>query len=184
MTENAGQQPKERVVPLFSAADIEARIDELASDIAAAMPHDVTVVGLLKGSFMFAADLIRGLDRHGLAPYVEFLQVSSYGLDKESSGRVKVIGGMPETAAGKDVLLVDDIQDTGRTLAFTAELLRSHGARKVWSAALLDKPSRRVVPFDVDFIGFEIEDVFVVGYGIDYAERYRHLPFIGRVEQG
>ena len=178
------QAPEERVVPLFSAAEIGSRIDELAVAIADIVPRDVTVVGLLKGSFMFAADLVRALDRHGLAPYVEFLQVSSYGLDTESSGRVKVIGGMPETAAGKDVLLIDDIQDTGRTLAFTADLLRSNGARKVWSAALLDKPSRRVVPFDVDFIGFEIEDVFVVGYGIDYAERYRHLPFIGRVEQG
>lgn len=174
----------ERVVPLFTAEEIGARVDALAVAIAARVPGDVTVVGLLKGSFMFAADLIRALDRHGLRPYVEFLQVSSYGLEQESSGRVKVIGGMPETAAGKDVLLVDDIQDTGRTLAFTAELLKSHGARRIWSAALLDKPSRRVVPFDVDFIGFEIEDVFVVGYGIDFAERYRHLPFIGRVEQG
>lgn len=173
----------ERVVPLFSAEAIEARVDALAARIAATVPADVTLVGLLKGSFMFTADLIRALDRQGVRPYIEFLQVSSYGLETESSGKVKVIGGMPETAAGKDVLLVDDIQDTGRTLAFTADLLKSHGARRIWSVALLDKPSRRVVPFDVDFIGFEIEDVFVVGYGIDYAERYRHLPFIGRVEQ-
>ncbi len=177
-------QQTERVVPLFSAAVIERRIDELAAGIAGTVPADVTVVGLLKGSFMFAADLIRALDRHGVRPYVEFLQVSSYGLEQASSGRVKVIGGMPETAEGKDVLLIDDIQDTGRTLTFTADLLKAHGARHIWSAALLDKPSRRVVPFDVDFIGFEIEDVFVVGYGIDYAERYRHLPFIGRVEEG
>jgi len=181
---NAPLASAERVVPLFSAAVIERRIDELAAEIARTVPEDVTVVGLLKGSFMFAADLIRALDRHRLKPYVEFLQVSSYGLEQESSGRVKVIGGMPETAGGKDVLLIDDIQDTGRTLSFTADLLRSKGARRIWSAALLDKPSRRVVPFEVDFIGFEIEDVFVVGYGIDYAERYRHLPFIGRVEQG
>jgi len=174
----------ERVVSLFSAQAIEQRIDELAAAIAATVPTDVTVVGLLKGSFMFAADLIRALDRQGLTPHVEFLQVSSYGLETESSGRVKVIGGMPETAKDRDILLIDDIQDTGRTLAFTADLLKSHGARKIWSAALLDKPSRRVVAFEVDFIGFEIEDVFVVGYGIDYAERFRHLPYIGRVEQG
>jgi hypoxanthine phosphoribosyltransferase len=174
----------ERVVSLFSAQAIEQRIDELAAAIAATVPADVTVVGLLKGSFMFAADLIRALDRQGLTPHVEFLQVSSYGLETESSGRVKVIGGMPETAKDRDILLIDDIQDTGRTLAFTADLLKSHGARKIWSAALLDKPSRRVVAFEVDFIGFEIEDVFVVGYGIDYAERFRHLPYIGRVEQG
>ena len=181
---NAPLASAERVVSLFSADVIERRIDELAADIARTVPEDVTVVGLLKGSFMFAADLIRALDRHRLRPYVEFLQVSSYGLEQESSGRVKVIGGMPETAHGKDVLLIDDIQDTGRTLSFTADLLQGKGARRVWSAALLDKPSRRVVPFEVDFIGFEIEDVFVVGYGIDYAERYRHLPYIGRVEQG
>ncbi len=173
----------EKVVPLFTAAAIEARIDQLAAAIAAVVPSDVTVVGLLKGSFMFAADLIRALDRHGLRPYVEFLQVSSYGLEQRSSGRVKVIGGMPDTVGGKDVLLIDDIQDTGRTLTFTADLLRENGAKRIWSVALLDKPSRRVVPFEVDFIGFEIEDVFVVGYGIDYAERYRHLPFIGRVER-
>jgi hypoxanthine phosphoribosyltransferase len=184
LTMKASLASAERVVPLFSAAVIERRIDELAEEIARTVPEDVTVVGLLKGSFMFAADLIRALDRHGARPYVEFLQVSSYGLEQESSGRVKVIGGMPETAEGKDVLLIDDIQDTGRTLSFTAGLLRGKGARRIWSAALLDKPSRRVVPFEVDFIGFEIEDVFVVGYGIDYAERYRHLPYIGRVEQG
>ena len=174
----------ERVVTLFSAEAIAQRVDELAADIARTVPGDITVVGLLKGAFMFAADLVRALDRQGLTPQVEFLQVSSYGLETASSGRVKVIGGMPETATGRDILLIDDIQDTGRTLAFTADLLQSHGARKIWSAALLDKPSRRVVPFDVDFIGFEIEDVFVVGYGIDYAERFRHLPYIGRVEQG
>ncbi|MCB2010670.1 MAG: hypoxanthine phosphoribosyltransferase [Geminicoccaceae bacterium] len=171
----------ETVRELFSAAAIHRRIDELAAEIAGRVPVDVTLVGLLKGAFMLSTDLVRALDAKGVTPRIEFLQVSSYGLEKESSGRVKVIGGMPESVRGKDVLLVDDIQDTGRTLKFTTDLLRENGARNVWSCALLDKPSRRQVDFEADFIGFTIEDVFIVGYGIDYAERYRHLPYIGVV---
>ncbi|MEZ5836206.1 MAG: hypoxanthine phosphoribosyltransferase [Geminicoccaceae bacterium] len=171
----------ETVTPLYSAETVHRRIDELADQIALAVPPDIMLVGLLKGAFMLAADLTRALDAKGLQPGIEFLQVSSYGLDKESSGRVKVIGGMPTTVDDRDVLLVDDIQDTGRTLKFTTDLLYENGARKIWTCALLDKPSRRQVDFEADFIGFTIEDVFVVGYGIDYAERYRHLPYIGVV---
>lgn len=169
------------VEPLFSAEDIANRVSTMADRIAADLPSDVVLVGLLKGAFMFAADLTRTLDSRGMTPFLEFLQVSSYGLEKESSGRVKVIGGMPDAARDRDVLLVDDIQDTGRTLKFTRDLLLEHGARRIWTCALLDKPERRVVDFDADYIGFQIPDVFVVGYGIDYAERYRHLPFIGKV---
>ena len=171
----------ERVETLFSEAEVKARVDALAREIAARVPKDVTLVGLLKGSFMFVADLARALDAVGHQPYVEFLQVSSYGLEKESSGKVKVIGGMPDSVGGRSVLLVDDIQDTGRTLAFTASLLREHGAASLCTCALLDKPSRRAVDFEADLVGFVIPDVFVVGYGIDYAERYRHLPYIGKV---
>ncbi|MEZ5823824.1 MAG: hypoxanthine phosphoribosyltransferase [Geminicoccaceae bacterium] len=171
----------ETVKELFSAERISSRIDELADDIARTVPDDITLVGLLKGAFMLATDLTRALDRKGMRPRIEFLQVSSYGLDKESSGRVKVIGGMPNAVVGKKVLLVDDIQDTGRTLKFTTDLLYENGAEKIWTCALLDKPSRRQVDFESDFIGFTIDDVFVVGYGIDYAEKYRHLPYIGVV---
>ncbi len=170
------------VVPLFSAEAIARRVEELAASIAAALPAELTVVGLLKGAFVFTADLVRALDRAGLRPRVEFLQVSSYGLGTESSGTVQVIGRMPGAIAGREVLLVDDIQDTGRTLAYTRALLLEHGAARVWTCALLDKPSRRVVDIEPDFVGFEIPDVFVVGYGIDWAERFRHLPWIGRVE--
>lgn len=173
----------DRVVPqtLFDAATIAARVGSLAGEIAAVVPLDVTVVGLLKGAFVFTADLVRALDGQGVRPRLEFLQVSSYGAGTESSGRVQVIGGLPGSVQGRDVLLVDDIQDSGRTLAFTAEMLKEHGARRLWSCALLDKPSRRKVAFEADFVGFSIPDVFVVGYGIDYAERWRHLPWIGKV---
>lgn len=177
-----GPAGQETVSKLFDEARIAERVGELASEIAAVVPDDLTLVGLLKGAFMFATDLTRALDARGLHPCIEFLQVSSYGLDKESSGKVKVIGGMPATVGGRSVLLVDDIQDTGRTLLFTRNLLLENGARRVWTCALLDKPSRRVVDIEADFIGFTIPDVFVVGYGIDYAERYRHLPYIGKVE--
>ncbi|MDF1585765.1 hypoxanthine phosphoribosyltransferase [Geminicoccaceae bacterium 1502E] len=172
----------EQVKVLFSEQEVAARVQELAREIAARMPREFTLVGLLKGAFVFTADLVRALDREGCRPRVEFLQVSSYGTGTESSGRVKVIGGMPGSIEGQEVLLVDDIQDTGRTLAFTRQMLLDNGAARAMTCALLDKPSRRVVEIEPDLTGFVIDDVFVVGYGIDYAERYRHLPFIGKVE--
>jgi hypoxanthine phosphoribosyltransferase len=174
-------QASEQIEVLFDAAAIALRVDQLAASIADALPEEFTIVGLLKGAFVLTADLVRALDKVGCRPRMEFLQVSSYGSGRESSGRVKVIGGMPGAIQGQTVLLVDDIQDSGRTLTFTRQMLLDNGAARVWSCALLDKPSRRVVEFEADFIGFVIPDVFVVGYGIDYAERYRHLPYIGRV---
>lgn len=183
LEEAAGRDDADgQVKVLFSERQVAERVQELARDIAARMPREFTLVGLLKGAFVFTADLVRALDREGARPRVEFLQVSSYGTGQESSGKVKVIGGMPGSIEGQEVLLVDDIQDTGRTLAFTRQMLLDHGASRVWTCALLDKPSRRVVEIEPDLTGFVIEDVFVVGYGIDYAERYRHLPFIGKVE--
>ena len=171
----------ERVAVLFDEASVARRVAELAAEIATTLPEPFTVVGLLKGAFVFVADLVRALDRAGRRPRVEFLQVSSYGLGQQSSGSVKVIGGMPASVEGQTVLLVDDVQDTGRTIAYTKALMEQNGAARVWTCALLDKPSRRVQGGDADFTGFVIPDVFVVGYGIDYAERYRHLPFIGKV---
>jgi hypoxanthine phosphoribosyltransferase len=113
------------------------------------------------------------------------MRVSSYGRGMTSSGIVSLMGDAPDGVKGEPVLLVDDIQDTGRTLAFTRDFLLERGAERVWTCTLLDKPSRReVAGGEVDFVGFTIPDVFVVGYGIDYAERYRELPFIGRVELG
>jgi len=169
------------VRPLYSEAQIAARIDGLARDIAAKLPPDFTIVGLLTGCFVFVADLIRALDRTGLRPQVSFIRLNSYGKGKESSRLVRLTGDIPEIA-GRNVLLVDDIVDTGRTQLFARNLLREHGAAQVWACALLDKPERREVETVTEFIGFSIPNVFVVGYGIDYAEQYRHLPYIGVVD--
>ncbi len=170
------------VTMLFDEAQIARRVDELAGEIAAAIPGDFVVVGLLKGSFVFVADLARALDRAGRTPGIEFMRVASYGRGKESSGRVQLIGDILDDIAGRQVLLVDDIVDTGRSLLFARNLLRDKGAGRTWTCALLDKPSRREVDCTADFVGFAIEDVFVVGYGIDYAETCRHLPYIGVVD--
>jgi hypoxanthine phosphoribosyltransferase len=169
------------VRPLITEAQIAARLDGLARDIAARLPPDFTIVGLLTGCFVFVADLIRALDRAGLQPQVSFIRLSSYGKGKESSRLVRLTGDIPEIV-GRNVLLVDDIVDTGRTQLFARNLLREHGATQVWACALLEKPARREVEITTEFIGFSIPDVFVVGYGIDYAEQYRHLPYIGAVD--
>ncbi|WP_418160956.1 hypoxanthine phosphoribosyltransferase [Benzoatithermus flavus] len=173
---------EEKVATLFSEAELSARVEALAQAIAAALPQRFTLVALLKGSFVFAADLARALHRAGCTPRIEFMRVSSYGNDTRSSGIVSLMGDAPAGVKGEPVLLVDDIQDTGRTLAFTKGFLLERGATRVWTCTLLDKPSRREVEGgEVDFVGFTIPDVFVVGYGIDYAERYRYLPFVGKV---
>ena len=171
------------VATLFDDDEIARRVDELAQTIAAALPPSFTLVGLLKGSFVFVADLGRALSKAGCKPRIEFMRVSSYGSGTTSSGIISLMGDAPAGVKGEPVLLVDDIQDSGRTLAFTREFLLQRGATQVWTCTLLDKPSRREVAWgEVDFVGFAIPDVFVVGYGIDYAERYRELPFIGKVE--
>jgi hypoxanthine phosphoribosyltransferase len=167
---------------LFGEAEIARRVDELARSIAAAIQGDFVIVGLLKGSFVFVADLARALHRVGAAPRIEFLRLSSYGLAKQSGGEVHLIGDIPTDIAGQQVLLVDDIVDTGRSIAYAQALLRQREAARLWSCALVDKPSRREVEVTADFVGFTVPDVFIAGYGIDYAERYRDLPYIGVVE--
>ncbi len=166
---------------LFDERQIQARVGELARDIAAALPRDLTIVGLLTGSFVFVADLVRGLDRLGLTPRVGFMRLSSYGQGRESSREVRLTGEVPDVA-GRVVLLVDDIVDTGRTQAFARDSLLGRGAARVAACMLLDKPSRREVAVTTEFVGFSIPDVFVVGYGIDYADQYRHLPYIGTID--
>ena len=167
---------------LFSAAEIAARVDALAAEIAHTIPADFVMVGLLKGAAVFVADLIRALDRAGARPEIEFMRLSSYGLAKESSGAVQLLGDVPAELAGRPVLLVDDIVDTGRSIAYAAVQLRRRGIGDLWTCALLDKPQRGEIEFAIDFVGFSIGDMFVVGYGTDYAEKYRHLPYIGVAE--
>lgn len=146
------------------------------------LPGDFVVVGLLVGSFVFVADFIRALHRLGCNPGVEFIRLSSYGLRRESSGHVRLIGETELDLAGRAVLLVDDIVDTGRTLLYARDLLRDREVASVHTCALVDKPSRREVAIDPDFVGFTVPDVFIVGYGIDYSHQYRRLPFIGRID--
>ncbi len=169
------------VTMLFDEAAIAGRVGDLAAEIARAMPEDFTIVGLLKGSFVVVADLARALDAAGRHPRVEFMTLSSYGCGRESSGAVRLIGELPGGVAGRAVLLVDDVADTGRSLASARDLLQGQGAAEIRICALVDKPSRREVDIEVAFTGFTVGDVFVVGYGIDEAERYRHLPYIGAV---
>ena len=171
-----------RVAKLFGEAEIARRVGELAPEISRAIPDDFIIVGLLKGAFVFVADLMRALDGTGRHPRVEFVTLSSYGGGRRSSGAVRLHGEPPAGVAGRAVLLVDDVADTGRSLAFARDLLHEQGAADIRICALVDKPSRREVEIAVDFSGFTVGDVFVVGYGIDYAERYRHLPYIGAIE--
>ncbi len=168
---------------LFDEATIARRIDELAAAIAREVPADVLVVGLLKGSFVFLADLVRALHRAGVAPQVEFMRLSSYGLGMVSAGEVHLLADIPGDVAGRPILLVDDIADTGRSLAYATALLRQRDAGPIRTCALVDKPSRREVAMELDFVGFTIEDIFIAGYGIDYAERYRELPHIVAVDK-
>jgi hypoxanthine phosphoribosyltransferase len=168
---------------LFEEEEVRARVEGLASDIVDKVGQDFTVIGVLKGAFVFMADLVRALDRAGATPRIELMRLSSYGRGMTTSGEVKLIGNTPDDFEGKPVVLVDDIVDTGLSMSYGKELLAGRNAQKVWTCALLDKPSRRKVDIKADFVGFEIEDVFVVGYGIDYAERFRHLPFIGLIQE-
>ena len=167
---------------LLSEAEIAARVDALADEIAQTIPGEFVMVGLLKGAAVFVADLARALDRAGAQPEIEFMRLSSYGPAMVSSGDVRLLGDIPSDIEGRRVLLIDDIVDTGRSIAFAAALLRQRKIGGLWTCALLDKPQRREVEAPIDFIGFGIEDVFVAGYGIDHAEKHRHLPYIGVID--
>ncbi|PLX34079.1 MAG: hypoxanthine phosphoribosyltransferase [Hyphomicrobiales bacterium] len=174
-----GQDKK--VQTLFDEQQIAGRVRELADEIKAGMPRDFVVVGLMVGSFVFVADLVRELSRLGCRPAVEMIRMSSYGLGRESSRDVHLMSEFGMDLTGRDVLIIDDIVDTGHTLTFATDFIARSGAASVKSCALLDKPARREVDFIPDFVGFEIPDRFVVGYGIDFGLNYRHLPFIGTI---
>ena len=165
---------------MISAKAIAARIEALSHQIEAefADTDKLVVVGLLRGSFVFIADLVRELD---LPVEVDFLEASSYGNAMESSREVRILKDLRGAIEGRDVLVVEDIVDTGFTLSHVIHLLRAREPARLKVCALLDKPSRREVPVKADWTGFEIPDEFVVGYGIDYAQRNRNLPYIGKV---
>ncbi len=169
---------------LISEEEIARRIASLAAEIASDFPGDCLVVVILKGSFVFAADLIRALERVGASPQVEFITLSSYGAGSESSGRVTLAHDVSEDFTGKSVLVVDDILESGRTLAFARDMLRTRGAAEVRTCLLLDKPGARKVEIEADYVGFHIGREFVVGYGLDLAHRFRGLPYIGLVRPG
>ena len=171
-----------RVRVLFDEATIARRNEELARAVKAAEPTSLLVVAVLKGSFMFAADLIRALHRAGLEPQVEFIHLSSYRAGTVSSGQVTILRDVESEVRGRDVLLVDDILESGRTVVFAKDLLMARGARRVLTTVLLEKPGKRAVSIDADFVGFTCPDVFVVGYGMDVAHSYRQLPFVGVVD--
>jgi hypoxanthine phosphoribosyltransferase len=169
---HAASKSKLRV--LISAEQIQDRIAAMGKSIAAAYPTDpLYLVGVLKGSFIFMADLARAIPGN---VRIEFLGVSSYGKGKTSSGEVRVTKDIDALLEGMDVLIVEDILDTGVTLTFLMNLFEQRKPRSIRIATLLDKPTRRLRPIRADWIGFEIPDEFVVGYGLDYAEDYRNLP--------
>src|SRR5437870_9478824 len=162
---------------LLTAEQIAAMVAQLGRRIAADYQgKDLVLVSILKGALPFLADLMRQMP---IPLALDFLEVSSYGEATESSGDVRILKDLAKPIAGRDVVVVEDILDTGHTLAYVIEHLHSKQPASVRLCTLLDKPARRIVPIQIDYRGFEIPDKFVVGYGLDYAERYRNLPFIG-----
>lgn len=174
---------EKRSIPiLFTASEIKERVEAMAGEIAAKMPADFLIVSLLRGSFMFTADLVRELCAVGVHPQIDFMTLSSYGQGSSSSGQVVVGRDLTDDVKGHQILIVDDILETGRTLRFAHDLLIERGAADIKIAMLLEKPGKLEVAAKADFVGFSIPDKFVVGYGLDYANHYRELPFIGYLD--
>jgi hypoxanthine phosphoribosyltransferase len=163
---------------MLSAEQVQARITELAAEISRDYPpgDDLHLVAILKGAFLFLGDLIRAMPR---TVTIDFMAVSSYAKGTTSSGEVRMINDLDSGLEGRNVIIVEDIVDTGLTLSYLQEILRARSPKTLRTACLLNKPSRRKVSVNVEYIGFTIEDRFVVGYGLDYAEKYRNLPYIG-----
>lgn len=171
---------------LYSAAEIDTQVKRLAAAIAADHKgmDNLMIVALLKGSFVFAADLVRALHAEGCNPEIDFMTLSSYGKNTESSGEVTVNRDLNEDVSGKHVIVIDDILESGNTLTYATNLLRERGAESAHICVLLEKPSKRAKGIDItpDYVGITIADEFVIGYGLDHANKYRELPYIGVVE--
>ncbi len=173
-------EPTTEVQPLISERELAARVRALGQQIARDYAdRELVLVSVLKGSFMFCADLARAID---LPLAIEFLGLKSYGDSQTTSGVVQITSDLGRPVAGKDLLIVEDIVDTGLTMSYLRKNLATRNPRSVKLCALLHKPTRARVDTPIDYLGFEIEDVFVVGYGLDWAERYRNLPFVGVVQ--
>jgi hypoxanthine phosphoribosyltransferase len=166
---------------LFSKDKIESRVRQLAEEISKDYKNSVPVlIGVLKGAFVFMADLIRNLS---IPSEVDFVRLASYGASMQSSGKISVTKDLENPVAGRDLLIIEDIVDSGRTLEYLMQHLVKKGARSVKSCVLVDKRERREVPVKLDYVGFVIKGGFVVGYGLDYSERYRHLPHLCILEE-
>ena len=162
---------------LLSEDEIREKVRELGGKITADYKNsNLMLVTVLKGAVVFLADLMRQID---VPAEIDFMVVSSYGSGVKSSGVVKIVKDLDVPLAGKDILIVEDILDSGLTLSYIKELLESRGPRSIRIATLLDKPSRRKVDLQADYIGFSVPDEFVIGYGLDYDETYRNLPYLG-----
>jgi hypoxanthine phosphoribosyltransferase len=160
---------------LLSEDRIRARVAEMAAEIRRDFPDDLHVIAVLKGAFMFLSDLVRDIPGH---VSLDFMAVSSYAKGTTSSGEVRMLKDLETALEGRNVVIVEDIVDTGLTLTYLQDILRARNPKQLRTACLLSKPSRRQVDVKVEYIGFTIEDRFVVGYGLDFAEQYRNLPYI------
>ena len=165
---------------MISAEQIQTRIVELARQIRADYPDNVHIIAVLKGAFIFMSDLVRHLEG---SVSLDFIAVSSYAKGTTSSGEVRLLKDLDTTLDGKDVLIVEDIVDTGLTLTYLQDILRARAPKSLRTACLLSKPSRRLVDVKVEYVGFTIEDKFVIGYGLDFAEKYRNLPHIAVMDE-
>ena len=164
---------------LLSGDQIQKRVAELAAEIRRDFPDDLHLVAVLKGAFIFLSDLVRHMSGH---VSLDFMAVSSYSKGTTSSGEVRMLKDLDTTLDGRNVVIVEDIVDTGLTLHYLQDILRARNPKTLRTACLLSKPSRRQVDVSVEYIGFSIDDRFVVGYGLDYAEQYRNLPHIAVLE--
>lgn len=172
---------EEKIGVLISQAEVERRIAEMAEQISKEYDGKVVhMIGVLKGSVFFMCELAKKLT---IPVTLDFMSVSSYGDGTKSSGVVKMVKDLDESIEGREVILVEDILDSGRTLAYLTEILKARKPASFKVITLLDKPERRVVPMELDMTGFEIPDRFVVGYGLDCAQKYRNLPFVGVIEE-
>jgi hypoxanthine phosphoribosyltransferase len=167
------------VQTFISTDDIQRRVRELAAEIARDHPNGVHFVCVLKGAFMFLADLARAIPGQVT---LDFMALSSYGNSTRSSGQVQLLKDLGTGIEGRDVVIVEDIVDTGLTLTYLQDILRARAPRSLRTACLLSKPSRRQTEVKVDYVGFTIDDKFVVGYGLDVSEQHRNLPFIAVVD--